>query len=294
MFTIPLKNSSGSLTLLENGLLEIKKTDMTILISKSSMNRVNINAEGRIVIYQSNAVYSTDYEFRVDKNHISKVYEIMNIYMGDHSDRDLADIYSRLNKLNERIDKIVNIDSEIQSSIEFMKDYRSSISMLSNQLIMMSDFNIENIQRIDEKFATVNKMINSIQADINTDNMSPIVYEDFEPPTNSEEDSVTPDVIEPAKVPVRPTTVYECLQNGMACLAIAVLLMYIIATMIISNNKISPVFSSVPDPVFSSVPDPVFSSVPDPVFSSVPDPVFSSVLDPVVLISNENDTLEAF
>jgi hypothetical protein len=271
MFTIPLKNSSGTLTLLENGLLEIKKVDMIILISKGSMHRVNITTDGKIVIYQSNTTYSTDYDIRVDKCHIPKVHEMMNTYMAEYADMDLADIYVKLNQLTERMDKFTAIDSEINSSIEIMKDYRTSISMLSKQLIMMSDFNVENIQRIDEKFRVVNTMINSIQANINTDNTSPIVYEEFELPVE-EQSSNTPLEAEPSpdvKL-VNTFTFFDCFK----CYIISLL---ILASVFYSMSMFDYTFEPVPVATFEPV----------PVFEPV---AVSSIYG---VISNANDTLEA-
>jgi len=279
MFTIPLKNSTGSLTLLENGLLEIKKIDMIVLVSKGSMNRVNINTEGRIVIYQSNANYSTDYEVRVDKCNLPKVYEMMNIYMGAHADMDLADIYAKLNKLSERMDKFTGIDSELNSSIEIMKDYRTSIGMLSKQLVMISDFNIENTQRIDEKFRVVNTMINSIQADINTTNTSPIVYEEFELPVE-EQSSNTP--IEVEQTPdVKLVNTFAFLD----CFKCYIIILLILASVFYTISIFETSFQLLPVPVFEPVP----SFQPVSVFEPVPVAI-SCIYG---LISNENDTLEA-
>jgi hypothetical protein len=180
MTTISLKNNSGTITLLDNGLLEIKKPETTILLSKNCINRVQINTEGKIVIYQPNATYAVDYSLHIDRHLIPKVDAMFNTFMSAYADKDLADIYDRLNKLTERLDEIVELSPASHSTMGVLQDYKASMKMVSTQLIDMCNFNIENAERIDEKFLAVNRMINSIQASINSVDTSPIAYDELE------------------------------------------------------------------------------------------------------------------
>jgi hypothetical protein len=188
MTTILLKNNSGTITLLDNGLLEIKKPETTILLSKSCIHRVQINTEGKIVIYQPNATYAVDYSLHVDKNLIGKVDALFNTFMSAYADKDLADIYDRLNKLTAKLDEVVEMSPASHSSMGILHDYKTSMKMVSSQLIDMCNFNIENTQRIDEKFVAINRMINSIQASINEVDTSPIAYEELEVTAEKDEE----------------------------------------------------------------------------------------------------------
>lgn len=190
MLQIPLKSNSGSITLLENGLLEIKKPEMVTLLSKACINRVQINTEGKIIIYQPNATYAVDYSLHVDKHLIPRAEVVFTTFMSSYSDNDLADIYSRLNRLSARIDEILELNPASHSSIGILQDYKADMKMISSQLVNMCNFNIQNTERIDKKFAAIHQIIKSIQDGISDDNTSPIVYEELpveaDPPASQE------------------------------------------------------------------------------------------------------------
>jgi hypothetical protein len=122
MSTIPLKSNTGSVTLLENGTIEIKKFEMFTLIPKKSVNRVNISSEGRVIIYQSNTTYSPEHDFKVDKVNVSRIREMFSTYM-NREDDDVE-------------------PSNMAASAVIMEEYRTTIRMIAEQLNMVSTLNI--------------------------------------------------------------------------------------------------------------------------------------------------------
>jgi len=139
MLTIPLKNSGGTITLFENGTLEIRKVDALIIISKNTLNRINIYPEGRVILYQANSPYSTDYEIRVEKVNIPKVQEIFVKYLSNEP-----------------------TDNKLQLSLAVMEEYKKSIKMIGEQLILLRNFNIETNSDVEERFLAINKSIRAI------------------------------------------------------------------------------------------------------------------------------------
>ena len=80
MLSIPLKNNSGTVSLLSPHIIEIKKLHMTILVFKP-LNRICIYPEGRISIYQQNTSYTSEHDVTVDKFNIEAVKEMLISYM---------------------------------------------------------------------------------------------------------------------------------------------------------------------------------------------------------------------
>lgn len=144
MSTIPLKSSNGTITLFDNGMLEIRKIDIIIIISKNSLNRVNISSEGRVILYQANTNYSADHEIRVDKVNIPKVQEMFALYFSEKQTGEAP------------------TPAAFNEQVAVMEEYKKSIKMIGEQLILLRNFNIETNSDIEERFLAINNSIRAI------------------------------------------------------------------------------------------------------------------------------------
>ena len=232
MSTIPLKNNAGTIVLYENGNIEIKKLSITSLIAKNSINRINISSDGRVVLYQINATYSTDLEFHVDRANIVGIQDLFNAYMA-HTNDNTTELYSKVKKLQAQFDKLANIQPELKTSIEIMNDYKSSIKMVSDHIVLISEYNTSNSERVNKKFIEMNNSITEINSKIDNNrviDIDPIIYEEI--------DSLENDI-----EIIKTTT---CLQMN-TCLNIAIgiiscFIMYYLVTYIIVNANVFPEF----------------------------------------------------
>ena len=169
MSTIPLKNNTGAIVLYENGNIEIKKLSIISLIAKNSINRINIYNDGRVVLYQINANYSTDLEFHVDRVNIVGVQELFTAYMAHANDNTIAiGLNDKLKKLQTRIDELSNIQPELNACIEIMNDYKSSIKLVNEHIMLICEHNTNNTERINNKIIEMNNSITDIKSNINT------------------------------------------------------------------------------------------------------------------------------
>jgi hypothetical protein len=142
MYTIPLKSSTGTITLLDNGSIELKKIDTLSLFSKTSINRVNISSEGRIVIFQANTPYSVDHEFRVDKPYIPKIREMFTMYYdtGDEAPSPNSDI---------------------------LYEYKKSIRLIADQLVIVNKYNMEYGSETDARFILMQMKLDEVERVLN-------------------------------------------------------------------------------------------------------------------------------
>jgi hypothetical protein len=232
MSSIPLKNNTGTIVLYENGNIEIKRLSIISLIAKNSINRINIYNDGRVVLYQINANYSTDLEFHVDRVNIVGVQELFTAYM-THANDNTAELYIKLKKLQTQMDKIANIQPELNTSIEIMNDYKSSIKLVNEHIMLICEHNTNNNEKINSKFLELNKSVNDIKSKVDTINLnetSPIIYEEIESLENAIET-------------IKTTT---CFQMN-TCLNVSIiificLLMYYLVTHFMMNPNIFPDF----------------------------------------------------
>lgn len=134
MSSIPLKNNTGYLKFYTNGMVEVKKIDVTVLIPKNSLNRINIYPEGRVIIHQQNSIY--EYDLRVDKIYVAKISEMFSTYLAEDNDEKL--------------------------SADIMHEYKKTIKMIGDQLISVCKFNVDISNELELRFNNVNETIESI------------------------------------------------------------------------------------------------------------------------------------
>jgi hypothetical protein len=262
MQSITLKNNTGTIKLYENGNIEIKRLSSTTLIAKNSINRMNSYSDGRFVLYQINASYSSDLEFHVDRTNITAVQELFSAYMAYTND-NTTDLYNKIKKLQTRIDELANIQPELKVTIDIMNDYKSSIKLLSEHIMLMCEYNTSNTERIDNKFLEISNSITDVKLKVDMCNISdtnPIIYEDIESLENEIET-------------IKTTTCFQmntCL--NISLIFITSLFLYHIITLITANTFTFPEFRI-----------------------DVPYIIINETASyPCCLISNYNDTLEAF
>jgi hypothetical protein len=262
MQSIPLKNNTGTITLHENGNIEIKRLSSTMLIAKNSINRINIYSDGRVILYQINANYTSDLEFHIDRTNIIGIQGLFSAYMTYSSD-NTADIYNKIKKLQARIDELANIQPELKTTIDIMNDYKTSIKLLSEHIMLICDYNTSSSERIDNKFLEMNNTITDIKLKIDTVNITdtnPIIYDDIESLENEIET-------------IKTTTCFQmntCL--NISLIFITCLFMYYILSSVVFNPNIFPEFRI-----------------------DVPYIIINETASyPCCIISNYNDTLEAF
>ena len=234
MSTIPLKNNTGAIVLYENGNIEIKKLSIISLIAKNSINRINIYNDGRVVLYQINANYSTDLEFHVDRVNIVGVQELFTAYMAHANDNTIAiGLNDKLKKLQTRIDELSNIQPELNACIEIMNDYKSSIKLVNEHIMLICEHNTNNTERINNKIIEMNNSITDIKSNINTFNTidtNPIIYEEIESLENEIETIKTTTCVQ----------MNTCL--NVSFIIITCLLMYYLFTYIMVNQNMFPEF----------------------------------------------------
>jgi hypothetical protein len=143
MSTIPLKSNTGTITLLENGTIEIKKFEMYMLIPKKSINRVNISSEGRVIIYQSNTTYSPDHDFKVDKVNVPRIREMFSEYLNGYDEPEC---------------------SNLATSAVIIQEYKNSIRMIVEQLTMVRNFNIDYSTEVENRFEIMQKKIDQLES----------------------------------------------------------------------------------------------------------------------------------
>ena len=120
MSSIPLKNNSGTVSLLSPDIIEIKKLHMTILVFKP-LNRICIYPEGRISIYQQNTPYTSEHDFTVDKFNIEAVKEMLVNYMVPQSTTSNS------------------ITSTYQNTVPLINEYRENFKMINAEFKSMCD-----------------------------------------------------------------------------------------------------------------------------------------------------------
>ena len=119
MSSIPLKNNSGTVSLLSPDIIEIKKLHMTILVFKP-LNRICIYPEGRISIYQQNTPYTSEHDFTVDKFNIEAVKEMLVNYMVPQT----------------------TAEGKYQNTCPLINEYRENFRMINTELKSMCDMTI--------------------------------------------------------------------------------------------------------------------------------------------------------
>lgn len=134
MSSIPLKNNTGYLKFYTNGMVEVKKIDVTVLIPRNSLNRINIYPEGRVIIHQQNSIY--EYDLRVDKIYVAKIGEMFSSYLAEDNDAKL--------------------------SADIMHEYKKTIKLIGDQLISVCRFNVDISNELEFRFNNVNESIESI------------------------------------------------------------------------------------------------------------------------------------
>ena len=144
MSTIPLKSNTGTITLLENGTIEIKKFEMYTLIPKKSITRVNISSEGRVIMYQSNTIYSPDHDFKVDKVNVPRIREMFSEYLNGYDDEPEC--------------------SNLATSAVIIQEYKNSIRMIVEQLTMVRNFNIDYSTEVENRFEIMQKRIDKLES----------------------------------------------------------------------------------------------------------------------------------
>ena len=148
MSTIPLKSNIGTITLLDNGSIEIKKADVITLFGKGSISRINITSEGRVVIFQTSTPYSIDHEFRVDKPYIPKIREMFTLYY------DAA-------------------EETLSPSSDILHEYKKSIRLIADQLTIVNKYNLEYGSETDARFILMQMKIDEIERGVNQRNKLP-------------------------------------------------------------------------------------------------------------------------
>jgi hypothetical protein len=148
MSSIPLKNNTGYLKFYTNGMVEVKKIDVTVLIPRNSLNRINIYPEGRVIIHQQNSIY--EYDLRVDKIYVAKISEMFSSYLSEDNDANV--------------------------SADIMHEYKKTIKMIGDQLVSVCRFNVDISNELEFRFNNVNASIESImqstrEASMAIDNM---------------------------------------------------------------------------------------------------------------------------
>jgi len=134
MSSIPLKNNTGYLKFYTNGMIEIKKIDVTVLIPRNSLNRINIYPEGRVIIHQQNSIY--EYDLRVDKFYVTKISDMFSSYLAE--------------------------DTDAKVSADIMEEYKKTIKMIGEQLIGVCRFNVDMSNELEFRFNDVNERIERI------------------------------------------------------------------------------------------------------------------------------------
>jgi len=126
MSSIPLKNNSGTVSLLSPDIIEIKKLHMTILVFKP-LNRICIYPEGRISIYQQNTPYTTEHDFTVDKFNIEAVKDLLISYTMPQT----------------------TAEGKYQNTCPLINEYRENFRMINTELKSMCDMTINVHEEIE-------------------------------------------------------------------------------------------------------------------------------------------------
>ena len=130
MLSIPLKNNSGTVSLLSPHIIEIKKLHMTILVFKP-LNRICIYPEGRISIYQQNTSYTSEHDFTVDKFNIEAVKEMLISYMAP------------------QITASNMLEGNYQNTCPLINEYRENFRMINTELKSMCNMTINVHEEIE-------------------------------------------------------------------------------------------------------------------------------------------------
>lgn len=113
-------------------MIEIKKIDITVLLPKCTVSRINIYPEGRVIIYQQHSVY--EYDIRIDKFYVPKLNEMFSKYL-------------------------TTDDNDIKLSSDIMDEYKKTIKLIGDQLIGVCRFNVSISNEIEIQFNATNESV---------------------------------------------------------------------------------------------------------------------------------------
>ena len=140
MSSIPLKNNSGTVSLLSPDIIEIKKLHMTVLVFKP-LNRICIYPEGRVSIYQQNMPYTIDHDFTIDKFNVEAVKELLVNFMLPQT----------------------TAQGTYQNTIPLINEYKENFKMINMEFKSMCDMTINKHEEIEENLKNLQVQIENVK-----------------------------------------------------------------------------------------------------------------------------------